>query len=136
MKQCKYKQVILLLVLSLVVWNGCALNPGARQLVVRSEQAQEIALDTFDAFLKAERLWETKQTDPTEYRKSQLHQYAETVRKQGLSWINSVKNTTRLYKSSPTAETKQAATEAQANLSTQLNIVNTTLTAISTTGVK
>src|SRR5689334_7313986 len=93
MKTQKLIQVLSLsLILSFSGAAGCgSLNPGARAAVVRGEQAYQMAADTFDAFLKAERLWESKQADPTAYRTSSIHQYAEIVRKQGIVWVNLLK---------------------------------------------
>jgi uncharacterized protein (DUF1501 family) len=70
------------------------------QLVVRSEQLLVISLDTFDTFLKIERANRTilDKVSP------EIHTFAETVRRNGKSWIKSLEVAHDAYKNNRSSE--------------------------------
>lgn len=79
------------------------------QIILRAEQTAETAKLTFNAFVHLERDNEAflKNVNPG------IHTWAETVRRNGLNWIVSLRNATKTFKQNRTPEN-------QANLNTIL----------------
>ena len=70
------------------------------QIVVRTEQALNIALDTFDVFLKLER----DNQAGLEKVSPKIHEWAENVRRNGKGWIKSAQTAKNAYKQNRTAK--------------------------------
>lgn len=70
------------------------------QLVVRTEQVLNIALDTFDTFLKIE--YDNRQG--LEKVSPKIHEWAENVRRNGKDWIKSAQRAKKVYSQNRTAE--------------------------------
>lgn len=126
------------LALSLLVLAGCAqLRPGADSLVVRAEQTQQIAFDTFNTFLTLE----NQNRDLYKQVLPDVHTAAEWLRapmvqpdgktlQRGLSILKSFDRVKMAYKYNRTAENKANLTTALATLETTLNEVQAQLSAI------
>jgi len=93
-----------LLPLSLVViLAACApLQPGADPVVVNAERTANLAADTFDTFLKIE--YDNRAALQT--LSPAIHQYAETVRAKGPTWLASLRALTKAYKFNRSSENK------------------------------
>lgn len=70
------------------------------QIVVRTEQALSIALDTFDLFLKIEH----QNKDALKNVSPSIHELAENIRRNGKNWIKSAQTAKNTYKHNRTAE--------------------------------
>lgn len=75
-----------------------AVNDDA--IVVNTEKVLNIALDTFNLFLKLER--DNEQS--LEKVSPKIHSFAESVRKDGKNWIKSAERAHDVYKANRTAE--------------------------------
>ena len=121
---------LLILTLSLV---GCAtLSPTADPLVVRTEQVERIAFDTFDTFVRLVSRYEAKvkATAPAAYDFAEwLRAKGPDGRPRGIAMVKSLDATRRAYKanrsdvnratlSSSLAALEKALSEAQAHLVT------------------
>lgn len=98
-------------------------NPGVvhdDKILIHTEQALAIALDTFDTFLKIER------ANRIEFDKvsPEIHKFAENIRRNGKNWIKSAEHAHDVYRDSRTSQNyanlataaqtlKVAVTEAQ-----------------------
>lgn len=107
-----------LVALSSCAFTGCAgVKEGSDPLVVRAEQASEIAFETFDTFLKFE--FENKElllkTDP------KIHETADLIRRDGLTWISDLREATKAYK-------KARDPDSQAKLHNSLTALQNVLT--------
>lgn len=69
-------------------------------IVVRTEQALNIALDTFNIFLKIER----DNQVGLEKVSPEIHKFAENVRRNGKNWIKSAQRAKNVYSQNRTAE--------------------------------
>lgn len=69
------------------------------QIVVRTEQALYIALDTFDLFLKLER-----QNKELFAKVPKAHEVAENIRRNGRNWIDAAQRAKNAYAHNRTAE--------------------------------
>jgi hypothetical protein len=97
---------------------GCQPPPALSQqntdqVILRAEQTAQTARLTFDTFVHLERDNEAllKQVNPA------IHDYANTIRRHGLDWVDSLRTATKTFKANRTPEN-------QSNLNTWL----TTLT--------
>lgn len=121
---------LLILTLSLV---GCAtLSPTADPLVVRTEQVERIAFDTFDTFVRLVSRYEAKvkATAPAAYDFAEwLRAKGPDGKPRGIAMVKSLDATRRAYKanrsdvnratlSSSLAALEKALNEAQAHLVT------------------
>lgn len=70
------------------------------QIVVRTEQALNIALDTFDTFLKIE----YDNRAGLEKVSPKIHEWAENVRRNGKDWIKSAQRAKKVYAQNRTAQ--------------------------------
>lgn len=70
------------------------------QIVVRTEQALAIGLDTFDTFLKLERA----NQQGLEKVSPQIHVFAERIRRDGKKWLKSLEAAHDVYKANRSAE--------------------------------
>lgn len=95
---------------------GCTIAPqptlsvaATDQVILRAEQTAETAKVTFNTFVHLERDNEAllKQFNPA------IHSWAETIRKNGINWIVSLRDATKTFKANRTAAN-------QANLNTVL----------------
>jgi hypothetical protein len=102
-----------LLALPAMLVFGCAsILPGNDPIVVNAERTTEIALVTFDTFLKFE--YDNKEmllkVDPG------IHKFAEQLRVKAPQWLESARFMTKAYKKNRTSENKFSLTTALAVL--------------------
>ena len=99
---------------------GCAqYNPPALtvqstdQIILRAEQLAQTARLTFDTFVHLERNNEAilKQASP------KIHEYANTIRRNGLNWVDSLRAATRNFKANRNAENQATLNTAIATVS-------------------
>jgi hypothetical protein len=83
------------------------------QIILRAEQTAQVSRDTFNLFVHLERDNEAllKQVNPS------IHDYANTIRKHGLDWVESLRQATKTFKANRTADN-------QASLNTWLTTLN------------
>lgn len=88
-----------------VSFTGCKQIPStsqqtADQVILRAEQTAQTARLTMDTFVHLERDNEAllKQVNP------QIHQYANTIRRNGLNWVDSLRAATKAFKANRTPE--------------------------------
>lgn len=88
----------------------------ADQVILRAEQTAETAKTTLNLFVHVERDNEValRQINP------QIHVFAEKVRRNGIAWIQSLRESTKTFKASRTPEN-------QASLQTWLDTLNSAL---------
>jgi len=87
----------------LLVLAACAqLQPGADPVVVNAERTASLAADTFDTFLKIE--YDNRAALQT--LSPAIHQYAETLRAKGPTWLASLRALTKAYKFNRSPENK------------------------------
>jgi len=85
-------------------------------LVVNTEKALAIALDTFDVFLKLE--YDNRAV--LEKVSPKIHAYAETVRRNGKNWIKSAEAAKDVYKHNRTPENHANLVTAYKTLKTAI----------------
>ena len=107
------------LITSPIAFQGCKEFPSfsqqsSDQIILRAEQAAQTAQITFKTFVHIERENEALllKLNPA------IHQYAETIRAHGVDWIVSLRNATKTFEATRTAENQAT-----------LNTILTTLTA-------
>lgn len=78
------------------------------QIILRAEQTAQSALLTFDTFVRLERDNEAvlKAFNP------QIHEWANTVRRNGLDWVKSVRTATKTFKANRDAANQATLTTA------------------------
>jgi hypothetical protein len=93
------------LIVSPISFSGCKQLPSlsaqsSDQIILRAEQTAQTARLTFDTFVHLERQNEAllKQVNP------KIHEYANTVRRNGLNWVTSLRNATKAFKANRTPE--------------------------------
>lgn len=92
---------------------GCAsMAPGSDPVVVNAERVTVLALETFDGFLK----WEFDNRTALAAT-PQVRQVADTIRRDGIAWLQSARSMTKAYKENRTPE-------AKANLQTALSVLD------------
>jgi hypothetical protein len=89
--------------------------PGHDAVVVNAERTTQLAVDTFDVFLKWEHDNRTTLSSVPEIRK-----VADQIRDDGESWLTTARAMTRAYKENRTPENK-------ANLQTAVAVLRTAL---------
>jgi len=123
-----YREITRLAVLVLIIsgaWavaplpTGCTngTNPtlsqsATDQVILRAEQTAETAKLTFNTFVHLERDNQAllEQVNPA------IHQWAENIRKNGLNWIVSLRNATKLFKATRTADNQATLNTALVTL--------------------
>jgi hypothetical protein len=106
------------LVVSPIGFNSCTQPPSLSaqntdQVILRAEQTAQTARLTFDTFVHIERDNEAllKQVNP------KIHEYANTIRRNGLDWVTSLRTATKAFKANRTPEN-------QASLNTWLKTLD------------
>lgn len=92
------------------------LSACAKDVVIQAEVATRVGNDTMDAFVHLERDNELflKGINP------QIHNYANVIRRNGITWLKTARAMTEAYKQNRTPENK-------ANLDTALSVLNTAI---------
>lgn len=108
-----------------VTFTGCKQLPSTSsetsdQVILRAEQAAQTARLTFDTFVHLERDNEAllKQVNPA------IHQYANTIRRNGLNWVDSLRAATKAFKLNRTPENQASINTWLATLTTATTQVN------------
>ena len=105
---------------ALILLSSCAgITSGNDPVVVNAERTTQVALDTFDSFVKYE--YNNKAT--LQKLNPNIHKYANTVRKNGAQWLASARAFTQAYKYNRTADKK-------ANLETAIAVLQAAITQI------
>ena len=98
---------------------GCSsINPPALtvqstdQIILRAEQLAQTARLTFDTFVKLERNNEAV----LEKASPKIHEYANTIRRNGLNWVDSLRAATRNFKANRNAENQATLNTAIASV--------------------
>lgn len=86
-------------------------------IVVRTEQALYIALDTFDLFLKLEH----QNQDALRKVSPRIHELAENIRRNGKDWIKSAQTAKNVYSRSRTAKNHANLTTAYKTLQSAIS---------------
>ena len=103
---------------------GCQMAPqpalsesASDQIVLRAEQTAETAKLTFNTFVHLERDNQAllEQLNPA------IHQWAETVRRNGINWIVSLRNATKTFKANRNAQNQATLTTAIATVTNAIN---------------
>ena len=107
------RNILVILAALLIVGSaGCGtftVAPGSDPVVVYAEASAELALDTFDSFLKWERDNDAtlRMVDPS------IHKVANEIRDNGLRWIVELRDATKAYKASRTEPNRTKLQMAQ-----------------------
>lgn len=108
-----------------VTFTGCKQLPSTSsetsdQVILRAEQAAQTARLTFDTFVHLERDNEAllKQVNPA------IHQYANTIRRNGLNWVDSLRAATKAFKLNRTPENRASIDTWLTTLTTATTQVN------------
>lgn len=97
--------------------SGCnGVAPGHDPILVRAEQTTQIALETFDSFLK----WEYDNRQALS-KTPEIKKLADGIRASGISWLKSAREMTEAYRLNRTPEAKADLETALAVLSSALN---------------
>ena len=100
----------------LLLASGCSsVEPGNDPLVVNAERTTELAVDTFDLFLRWE--YDNRATLATV---PQIRRSADRIRAEGQSWLTTTRTLTTAYKANRSPENK-------ANLETALTVLRAAL---------
>lgn len=97
--------------LSLATFTGCAklrqvlYAPGADPVVVEAERLAETSLVVMEKFVA----WERKYEEPLALIDHRIHLAAETVRENGLGYVEKLRTATKVYKAAKTAVEKASA---------------------------
>jgi leucyl-tRNA synthetase len=128
LKPVCYALCVLSLFASPVAFNGCGTTSGipplsqsaTDQVILRAEQTAETAKLTFNTLLHLERDNEAllKQASP------QIHVWTETVRRNGINWIVSLRNATKDFKANRTSANQATLNTALTTLTNALNETN------------
>jgi hypothetical protein len=102
----------------LFVLAACStLSPGADPVVVNAERTTALAVDTFDTFLHLEynNRAQLAAISP------EIHKYAETIRRNGQTWLQTARTLTQAYKTNGTAQNKASLETAIAVLAAAIS---------------
>lgn len=110
----------LLLIPLLIVLSSCAsVKTGNDPVLVRAESVTATAFDTFDSFLKLER----NQESYVKANAPQVHQFANSLRRNAADWLKTARITTEAYRTNRTDENR-------ANLNTAIAVVQAALSQV------
>lgn len=116
----RYRQQIALPLLAMFIVSCASIQPGNDPVVVNAERTTQVAMTSFDSFLKYERSNEAalKSMNPG------IHQYANTIRDNGQKWLRTARAMTQAYKYNRNAENKANLQTAIAVLQEAVNQIN------------
>ena len=98
---------------------ACVSTGGGDPIVVNAEKTTQIALDSFDSFLK----YEYENRAALESVNPQIHQYANYVRENAQKWLQSARSMTQAYKYNRNETNK-------ANLQTAIAVLQAAVTQV------
>ena len=96
------------------------IQPGNDPVVVDAERTTQVAMTTFDSFLKYERSNDAslREVNPA------IHKYANKVRDNGQQWLRTARSMTQAYKYNRSSENKANLLTAIAVLQEAVNQIN------------